>query len=209
MAGMKRFHVLPREEGFFDHFERASANIVGAAELLLAMVASYDDPEAGAGAIKEREHVGDEITRTIMRALNSSFVTPFDREDIYDLASQMDNILDDTDAAADLFVLHRITEPLSGMRDQAEVLVLITKQVDEAIKHLRTPSALEPYLGRLHALEDQGDRIFRKTTASLFSGRIEALDVLRLKDVVDQLEQAIDNCESVANTLETIAVKHT
>jgi predicted phosphate transport protein (TIGR00153 family) len=205
---LRRFRVLPREEGFFDLFERASANIVAAAELLLSMVAYYDDPEAGAMAIKEREHVGDEITHTIMRSLNTTFVTPFDREDIHDLASQMDNILDDTDAAADLFVLHRISEPLSGMRDQAEILVQTTKQVDEAIKRLRTPSALEPFLGRLHTLEDQGDRIFRKMTATLFSGRFEALDVLRLKEVVDQLEQAIDNCESVANTLETIAVKH-
>jgi uncharacterized protein len=206
---VRRLRVLPRDEGFFDLFERASDNIVKAAELLLAMVASYDDPETRAAAIKDREHVGDEITHTIMRSLNASFVTPFDREDIHDLSSQMDNILDDTDAAADLFVLHRIAEPLSGMRDQAEILVETTKEVDAAIRLLRTPAALQPHLDRLHELEDQGDRIFRKTTAALFSGRIEALDVLRLKDVVDQLEQAIDNCESVANTLETIAVKHT
>jgi predicted phosphate transport protein (TIGR00153 family) len=179
-----------------------------AAEMLLEMVTNYDDPEASAGAIKQRESEGDETTHRIMRALATTFVTPFDREDIHDLASQLDDILDETDATADLFVLHRIAQPLPGMCQQAAVLVRIAAKVHEAISQLRSPASLGPILMELHRLEDEGDRLYRKTTAALFSGEYVALDVLRLKEVVDQLELAIDHCESVANTLETIALKH-
>ncbi len=205
---MKRFQVIPREQGFFELFELAAANVAEAAAMLLEMVSGYEDPEGSSGAIKQREHEGDELTHRIMRALATSFVTPFDREDIHDLASHLDDILDDADAAADMFVLHRITEPIPGMRQQAEVLVHIAEKVREAMGRLRNPGSLDPVLLEVHRLEDEGDRIYRKTTAVLFSGEFEALDVLRLKEVVDQLEAAIDNCESVANTLEAIALKH-
>ncbi len=205
---MKRFQVIPREEGFFAMFERASENVADVAELLLKMVTVYDDPEASAGAIKQREHEGDETTHRIMRALATSFVTPFDREDIHDLAANLDDVIDAADAAADMFVLHRIPQPLPGMRQQADVLVRIADTVDEAIRQLRNPRSLDPILLEVHRLEDEGDRVYRKTTAALFSGEFEALDVLRLKAVVDQLETAIDKCESVANTLEAIALKH-
>jgi len=205
---MRRFQVIPREQGFFGLFASAAANVVDAAELLLKMVTTYDDPEGSAAAIKQREHEGDETTHRIMRALATSFVTPFDREDIHDLASHIDDILDDADAAADLFVLHRIAQPLPGMRQQAEVLSQITAKVQEAVSHLRSPATLDPILLEMHRLEDEGDRIYRKTTAALFSGEFKALDVLRMKEVVDQLELAIDDCESVANTLEAIALKH-
>jgi uncharacterized protein Yka (UPF0111/DUF47 family) len=107
-----------------------------------------------------------------------------------------------------MFVLHRIPQPLAGMRQQADVLVRIANKVDEAIRQLRNPRSLDPVLLEVHRLEDEGDRVYRKTTAALFSGEFEALDVLRLKEVVDQLETAIDKCESVANTLEAIALKH-
>jgi predicted phosphate transport protein (TIGR00153 family) len=205
---MRRFQVIPRDQGFYQLFEQASQNVAEAAEMLLAMVTDYDDPEASAAAIKQRESEGDETTHRIMRALATTFVTPFDREDIHDLASELDDILDETDAAADLFVLHRIAQPLPGMRQLAAVLVQIAGKVHEAISQLRSPGSLTPILLDLHRLEDQGDRIYRKTTAALFSGDYAALDVLRFKEVVDQLELAIDHCESVANTLETIALKH-
>jgi uncharacterized protein len=205
---MKRFQVIPRDQSFFGMFEQASSNVADAAQMLLEMVTVYDDPERSAGAIKQRELEGDETTHRIMRQLATSFVTPFDREDIHDLASQLDDILDEVEAAADLFVLHRIAQPLTGMRQQADVLVRIADKVHEAISQLRSPGTLDSILLELHRLEDEGDRIYRKTTATLFSGAFEALDVLRLKEVVDQFELAIDHCESVANTLETIALKH-
>ena len=205
---MPRFQVIPRDQSFYELFEHASANVVEAAELLLEMLTGYEDPEASAGAIKQREHEGDETTHRIMRALATSFVTPFDREDIHDLASHLDDILDDTDAAADLFVLHRIAQPIAGARQQAEVLVRIAKKVHEAMRQLRSPRSLDPILLEIHRLEDEGDRLYRKATAVLFSGEFGALDVLRHKEAVDQLEHAIDDCESVANTLEAITLKH-
>src|SRR5438067_324901 len=135
-------------------FEHASANVAEAAEMLYRMVTDYQDPEGSAGAIKQREHEGDETTHRIMRALATSFVTPFDREDIHDLASHLDDILDDADAAADLFVLHRIQQPLPGMRQQAEVLSQITAKVQEAVSRLRSPATLDPILLEMHRLED-------------------------------------------------------
>jgi uncharacterized protein len=205
---MARFQVIPREQGFFELFEQASSNTADAAEMLLKMVTVYDDPEASAAAIKQREHEGDELTHRIMRALATSFVTPFDREDIHDLASHLDDVLDAADAAADMFVLHRIPQPIAGMRQQADVLVRTAEKVHEAMRQLRNPRSLDPVLLEVHRLEDEGDRVYRKTTAVLFSGEFGALDVLRLKEVVDALETAIDKCESVANTLEAIALKH-
>src|SRR6266536_3620964 len=159
-----RFRIIPREEGFYDLFEKAAANLAETARLLLKLMVDFHDPAAAHAEIRQREHEGDEITHQIMRALNTTFVTPFDREDIHRLASGLDDILDFIEAVSDLLVLHRIEHPLPEMRQQAD--------------------------------------------ARLFSGDYKAMDVLKWKDLVDQLEAAIDGCEDVANTLESILLKH-
>jgi predicted phosphate transport protein (TIGR00153 family) len=203
-----RFQIIPRQEGFYELFDRAASNLSEAAGLLLALLADFKDPEAVHAEIRQREHEGDEITHQIMRALNTTFVTPFDREDIHRLASGLDDVLDLTEAVSDLMVLHRIEQPLDEMRQQADVLFRATQQVENAMGRLKGFGGLEPYWVEINRLENEGDRVYRKTVARLFSGEYKAMDVLKWKDLVDQLEAAIDKCEDVANTMESIVLKH-
>ena len=203
-----KLRVIPRSESFYDLFERAAANLADSAGLLLKLLTDFHDPEAAHAEIRQREHEGDEITHQIMRALNTTFVTPFDREDIHRLASLIDDILDGIEAVADLLVLHQIEQPLPEMGQQAEVLVRACDQTYQAMAGLRTLSGLDQYWVEINRLENEGDRIYRKTVARLFSGSFKAMDVLKWKDLVDQLEAAIDKCEDVANTLESIVLKH-
>jgi uncharacterized protein len=205
--GMK-FRVIPRNENFYDLFVRAAANAAEAAGLLLKLLTDYHEPEAAHAEIRQREHEGDEFTHTIMRALNTTFVTPFDREDIHRLASLLDDILDGIEAVADLLVLYQIEQPLPEMRQQAEVLARAADQTYQAMTDLPSFRDLDQYWVEINRLENEGDRIYRKTLARLFSGEYKAMDVLKWKDLVDQLEAAIDRCEDVANTLESIVLKH-
>ena len=203
-----RFQIIPREQGFYELFEKAAANLLDAAGLLRKLFHDYRDPEGAHSEIRQREHEGDEITHEIMRALNTTFVTPFDREDIHRLASRIDDILDGIEAVADLLVLHNIERPLPEMAQQADVLARATEQTYQAMLGLRSFSGLEPHWVEINRLENEGDRVYRKTVAHLFSGDFQAMDVLKWKDLVDQLEAAIDGCEDVANTLESIVLKH-
>jgi uncharacterized protein len=205
---MKRFQVIPRDQGFYELFEKASQNVDEAADLLLSMITEFRDPEGASAHIRQREHEGDEVTHQIMRNLATAFVTPFDREDIHALASSLDDILDEIEAVADLFVLYAIERPLPEMRQQADVLARATQSVHQAMTRLRSLAGLDPILVEIHRLENEGDRVYRKTLAALFAGPFDAMDVLKSKDIVDGLELALDHCESVANVLETIALKH-
>ncbi len=205
---MPRFQVIPRSHDFYELFDRAAANMAETAELLSKLLVDFRDPEAAHAEIRQREHEGDEITHEIMRALNTTFVTPFDREDIHRLASSVDDILDGMEAVADLLVLHHIEEILPEMRQQAEVLARAADQTYQAMTQLRGFAGLDKYWVEINRLENEGDRVYRKTVAHLFSGEFKAMDVLKWKDLVDQLEAAIDGCEDVANTLESIVLKH-
>jgi len=203
-----RLKILPREESFYDLFEKAAANLSEGARLLAKLLTDFHDPEAAHSEIRQREHEGDEITHQIIRALNTTFVTPFDREDIHRLASNIDDILDAIEAVSDLLVLHRIENVLPEMRQLAEVLSRAADQVQQAMSEIRGFSGLDKYWVEINRLENEGDRVYRKTVAKLFSGEYKAMDVLKWKDLVDQLEAAIDGCEDVANTLESIVLKH-
>ena len=205
---MRRLSVIPRQQSFYALFERAAANLADTAGLLLKLLTDFHDPEAAHAEIRQREHEGDEITHQIMRALNTTFVTPFDREDIHRLASLTDDILDGIEAVADLLVLHQIEQPLAEMGQQAEVLDRACEETYQAMAGLRSLAGLDQYWVEINRLENEGDRIYRKTVARLFSGDFKAMDVLKWKDLVDQLEAAIDACEDVANTLESIVLKH-
>ena len=143
-----------------------------------------------------------------MATLNTTFVTPFDRQDIHKLASTLDDVLDATEAVSDLLVLHRVEEPLPALRQQTDVLVKITKAVAKEIRHLRTLSSVERDWGTINRLEREGDRIYRRATVDLFSGNHPAIEVLKWKDILDQVEDAIDRCQSISNTMESIALKY-
>lgn len=203
-----RFKVIPREEGFYELFIRSAGNIRTSAELLQDLLSNYTDREDRRERIRQHEHDGDEITHQIMRLINTTFVTPFDREDIYRLASQLDDVLDAIEAVADFMLLHNIAEPLPEMAKQADVLVRAAAMTLEALERLKSFKGLEPYWVEINRLENEGDRIYRRTIAQLFSGDYKAMDVLKHKDVIEQLEGAIDGLENVANTIESIVLKH-
>jgi predicted phosphate transport protein (TIGR00153 family) len=153
-------------------------------------------------------HEGDEVTHEVMRRLNTVFVTPLDHEDIHKLTSTLDDVLDHIEAAADLFVLHKIEQPLPEMQAQVEVLVAAARAMSEALEVLPKYAQLQPYWIEINRLENDGDRVYRQTVADLFGGDYRATDVLRWKDIVDELEAAIDRIEDVADVLEAIALKH-
>jgi predicted phosphate transport protein (TIGR00153 family) len=166
---------------------------------------------AGRAEIAERmraaEHAGDDATHAIFHQLNSSFITPFDREDIYSLASSLDDIMDFMEEAVDLVVLYNVEELPKGVEQQIEVLARAAELTAEAMPHLRTMDNLTEYWIEVNRLENQADQIHRKLLAHLFNGKYDAIEVLKLKQIVDVLEEAADAFEHVANTVETIAVK--
>jgi predicted phosphate transport protein (TIGR00153 family) len=190
-------------------FADSANNLVTGARLLVELISDGGSTNREAIAEKMRacEHAGDEYTHAIMRRLNESFITPFDREDIYRLASNLDDVMDFMEAAADLVVLYKIEELPHDVVGQVEVLERAAELTAEAMPRLRGMKDLSEYWIEINRLENQADQVYRRLLAELFGGEYDALTVLKLKEVVDQLEAAADAFEHVANTVETIAVK--
>ena len=202
-----RFRIRPLETSFYDLFSEAAAHLVHGASLLAQMLDETSDKKAIAEQMREAEHEADETTHKIVRRVNSTFITPFDREDIYRLASSLDDVMDFMEEAVDLLGLYEIDTLPPEFAPQVEVLQRATQLTADAMPGLRTMKGLEEYWIEINRLENQGDRSYRRIVADLFGGSHKTLDVLKLKDIVDSLEHAIDALESVANTVEQIAVK--
>jgi predicted phosphate transport protein (TIGR00153 family) len=202
-----RFRLIPKDESFFDLFVQLATHMEEAASLYGSMVTEFDDTPARAARIHEIENEGDAITHEVMTRLNTVFVTPLDHEDIHRLVSRLDDVLDNIDASADLMVLHRIEQPLPEMKAQADVLYRAATAVREAVATLPKYKRLGDYFLKIQALEDEGDRIYRRAVADLFSGDHRAMDVLKWKDIIDETEAAIDGLQNVGNILEAIALK--
>ena len=198
----------PRNNAFYAMFAVSGQNLVVGAGLLKELLgAEPADRKAIAEKMREAEHDGDEATHAIMRELNESFITPFDREDIYRLASSLDDVMDAMEAAVDLVVLYQIGDLPPEVADQVDVLVRAAELTAEAMPRLRSMKDLSEFWIELNRLENQADQVYRRLLARLFNGEYDALTVMKLKEVVDQLEAAADAFEHVANTVETIAVK--
>jgi predicted phosphate transport protein (TIGR00153 family) len=203
----RRFRLIPREESFYDLFVQQAELLVRGATLLQDLVTNWDGVVEKAGRLHDFEHELDEVTHEVMRRLNTTFVTPLDREDIHELGSSMDDVMDHMDAAADLLVLHKIEKPLPEMQAQAGLLKRACATTLEAMKTLPRFDELQEYGVEINRLENEGDRVYRRGIADLFSGDFKAMDVLKWKDIIDELEAAMDEVEDVANTLEGIALK--
>jgi predicted phosphate transport protein (TIGR00153 family) len=201
-------NLRPSKTSFYEMFATSGQNLVVGARLLKELLGA-DPSQRKEIAEKMRgcEHAGDEATHAIMRQLNETFVTPFDREDIYRLASSLDDVMDFMEAAVDLVVLYNIAELPPEVADQVDVLERAAELTAEAMPRLRGMKDLKEFWIELNRLENQADQVYRRLLARLFSGEYDALTVLKLKEVVDQLEAAADAFEHVANTVETIAVK--
>ena len=198
----------PRDDRFYAMFSAASKNLVTGAGLLREQVAAgVDDRPEVASRMRDTEHAGDEITHEIFSTVNSTFVTPFDREDIYRLAGHIDDVLDHLDAAADLVVLYRPAEIPAEVGAQVDVLVRAADLTAAAMDRLKTPQELSEYWIEINRLENEADQIYRRLLATLFSGMYEPMEVLKLKDVVEELEAAADAFEHLAHAVQTIAAK--
>jgi uncharacterized protein len=207
------FRLSPHERGFYPLFTRAADNITTAADLLADLVAAEPAArEALAARVKDAEHAGDEVTHEIMVKLNQTFVTPFDREDIYRLASSLDDVLDEMEEAADRIVLYRVQTLPAGIAAQVAVLQRAAAATAEAMPKLEKMAALQEYWIHVNSLEDEADAIYRDLLGDLLAPAegttpLDVLTMLKHKEIVEILENAADAFETVANTVESIAVK--
>jgi predicted phosphate transport protein (TIGR00153 family) len=202
------FNLIPREARFFDLFERQSQCIIQAAGLLQDLVHSFTDARAKAHAIKEVEHQGDQVTHEIVRRLNTTFITPIDREDVHALATRLDDVLDYIEAAAERLVVYRIKEPTSACRAMADVIVSTVQAMDRAIRCLR---AMDPrfheHAVEVNRLENSADNLLRESLVALFEETADPIDVIKWKEIYETLEGITDRCEDVANVIEGIILK--
>src|SRR5215211_7934329 len=194
--------IAPRDRQFFDLFEEAGGNIVRAADLLEQMLRDYPDKSDLARDILVCEQEGDRITHDIIRRLNQTFVTPIDREDIHELASALDDIVD-------FFGLYRIEAPMAQAQQLARILNHSCQQVAQAIPRLRSFDDIHHFTVEINRYENEGDRVVREALANLFQAGIDPMLVIRWKDIFERLEDGIDATERVANILEGITIKNT
>src|ERR671935_518953 len=199
---------VPRDREFFDLFEEAGTNIVRAADLLDQMLRAFPDRGDLARDILICEQEGDRITHDIIQRLNQTFVTPIDHEDIYALASALDDVVDYTEEVADYLGLYKIEAPMEQAQRLAHVLLQSTRAVADAIPRLRGFKDISHYTVEINRLENDGDRVVREAVASLFDNGIDPMVVIRWKDIFERLEAAIDATEKVANILEGIVIKN-
>jgi predicted phosphate transport protein (TIGR00153 family) len=202
-----RLRVVSGEQSFFDLFEQLAQKVGEGAEELLFLLKDYADVDRRVGRVLDIEHEGDELTHAIIRRLNTTFVTPFDREDIHQLASNLDDVLDHIEAAGEYLQLHKIERPLPQMVSLAETLSAAASKTAQAMPRLRKMKDLDEYWVEINRLENEGDRFYRRTIAKLFSGDLKAMDVLKFKEIIEEIEGGIDRLEDVANTIESIYLK--
>jgi uncharacterized protein len=200
--------LVPRDRVFFDLFVEAGENTVRAARLLKAMLEKWPESAGLAREILLAEQEGDRITHDIVQRVNSTFVTPIDGEDIYGLATKLDDIVDHIEESADFMGLYRIEAPMEQSLAMADVLVKSCEQLALLLENLRGFKDLEKYLIEIHRLENDGDRLYRDAVASLFANGIDPMVVIRWRDIFLRLERAVDATETAAHILEGIVIKN-
>lgn len=206
-----RFRLRPVDNVFYDFFSQAAQNLVTGVQLLSELVLPDADAQAVSEKLVEVEHDSDAITHELYKKINSTFITPFDREDIYRLGSNLDDVMDHLEAVGNLVYLYGLTALPALPREMHEMIDVLDRQARltaDAMPRLRGGlKDLDDYWVECNRLENEGDQVYRMLLVRLFSGEYDALTVLKMKEVVDELELACDSFERVANTVETIAVK--
>jgi predicted phosphate transport protein (TIGR00153 family) len=205
-----RISLRPTEDAFYGFFSQAAVNLVSGAEILGELSQASPDYQSISDRLVEIEHANDDVTHDLLRKLNSTFVTPFDREDIYRLGSTLDDVMDHMEAVGNLIYLYGLSELPAlprEMHDLVEVTKACADQTARWMPKLKSLKGLEEYWIEVNRLENEGDKSYRMLLVRLFSGEYDALTVLKLKEVADELEAAVDAFEHVANTIETIVVK--
>jgi uncharacterized protein len=206
---MARITLVPQRKEFFELYNRAAANVVAISRLLVDLLsAELDGTSDRIREIKELEHEGDRLTYDVVDLLNRTFVTPFDRDDMYRLAGALDDVCDHVDEAAGNVVGYGITEVRPAAKAQAEVILRAATKLQEAVERLEGFRDSRRQLIELRELEDEGDALNRGAISELFRSGEDAISVIRWKDIHEQLEEAVDACENAADVLEAILVKN-
>lgn len=203
-----RIPFIPREEKFFELFVEDGQNVLDAARMLEEFFRSYGERERLASRLREAEHRGDVLSHDIGQRLATTFVTPFDRDDIHQLISRLDDILDYIEEVADTCVLYKIDRPTDAAGHQASIIVQQCQELVQALEKLHSFRGVEQHWIEIHRLENEGDRIGRSAVADLFTNGGDPVNVIKWKDVYALLEEAIDACEDAANVIERIVVTH-
>ena len=202
------FSLFPKEEDFFALFRRQAALVRRGCDHLHEMMERFDDLEARAKDLKEIEHEGDLVAHELFERLNRTFITPIEREDIHDLASGLDDVLDAAEAIGSRLLLFKITKSTPDAVRLTKILATSGAQLEQAVDHLRELKTIMTFTIEVNRLENEADHISRQAVADLFSNPHEVLDVLRWKEIYGRLEGATDRCEDVANTIEAIVLKN-
>ena len=205
------FNFIPKEEVFFDLFEKAAENAHQCALALQEFLERYDDLEGRMRRIKELEHIGDELTHETIERLNKTFITPIDREDIHDLVCRVDDILDRIDTAVDRICLFKLERPMEESKQLARCLVRSTTLIQEMMPYLRDMKGADDVRLRVrevHRLESEADTIERQALVRLFEDNPDPILVIKWKNIIEVLESATDKCEDVANVIEGIVLKN-
>jgi predicted phosphate transport protein (TIGR00153 family) len=203
-----RFKLVPTDDRFFDLFTEVAENAAVSARKLQDLLDNFDDLPGRHRGIIECEQRGDVLTREIVDRLNTTFITPFDREDIHALAEELDDVVDDVMAVSHRLQLTGVTKPIVELQQQAEILVKMADETVLLMARLKSMKNVQSHLDAIDRLETEGDAIYRATQARLFSGEFEALDVMRYKDLVEAMEAALNTLEDASNVVESIVVKH-
>ena len=203
-----RLSLVPRTSEFYDLFTAAGENALEAARLVDARFRAFPEREVRQAQVKELENKGDDLTREIIELLNTQYITPFDREDIYELAKAIDDVVDFIENASDLLTLYKVERPMPQSLEQCALLVEATEHLSRAIAELRGLRNAERHLVRVKALEDEADSLLREAIASLFENHVDPVEVIRWKDIFEALEDAIDACETAADVVGNIVVKN-
>ena len=202
------FRLLPRDEKFFELFEQQADHIVSASRVLEELTLDYPSAPAKVQQIRDLEHAGDALTHEMVRRLNTTFVTPIDREDIYALASRLDDVLDLIDAVADRLALYKIKVPTDGCIAMAKIIVKTAEATDRAVHCLRTLSPLyQKHAIEVNRLENEADRLLRDELAALFEGNTDPIEIIKWKELYETMESVTDRCEDVVNVIEGITLK--
>lgn len=203
-----RFRLVPTDDRFFDLFNQSAGNVEECARRLHTFLADPTDPEAKHARVMECERRGDELTAAILHRLDTTFVTPFDREDIHALAEELDDVVDDIHAVSALLHLIPMGDMIPEVIEQADVLVRMVVENVKLIQRLQSMKEAKPLLESIDRLESEGDAVYRRVVARLFSGEFEALDVLKWKDIVQAMEAALNTLEDISDVVESIILKH-
>lgn len=201
--------LLRRERRFYELFDRQAGNVLEASQLLItAFEDNIATMPAHQAAIKALEHAGDEVTHEIIQTLHRTFVTPFDREDIYALSSGLDDVLDYIDEIAETIILYGLTDISPAAKSMGRLIVAAAAEIQAAVSKLESKAGVSEHYIEVHRIENVGDTESRRAIGDLFRGDYDAVAIIKLKDFYTLLEDSLDRCEDVANVIEGIIIKN-